>query len=182
MTELEKLTSNSTDEGLHRGDENAHPDPDSPKKQKQLILIRLIKSHLKFCCALLTPWLPGLTPGDLGGLGRNLGLRWQEMELFVLLFWRWQKASQGDLTGSFPKHKNLVVPPHGRLKGDTPGQDGTNPIPCWNQHLRSSGCKSILFSASLRDFGKGLVVGELGEKWRAAEGVVLLYNTKIVEF
>lgn len=44
MAALEKLTSKHTsrDEGLPVEDENAHPGPASPKKQKQLILIRLI--------------------------------------------------------------------------------------------------------------------------------------------
>lgn len=53
MAELEKLTSKRTSRDEEDG--NAHPSPDSPKKQKRLILIRLIKSYLKFCAALLTP-------------------------------------------------------------------------------------------------------------------------------
>lgn len=65
----------STDEGLHGEDENAHPDPDSPKNQKQLILIRLIKSHLKFCSALLTPrfLVTWFDPRGFHGFGAKFG-------------------------------------------------------------------------------------------------------------
>lgn len=83
-------------------------------------------------------WLPGLTPRDPGDLGQNLGLKEQKMKLFVISFCRWQKASQSDPTDPFPKlglHKHLVVPPHGRFQGETPGQDEANPIPCQKKRL-----------------------------------------------
>lgn len=69
------------DKRLDLEDEYTHSSLDSPKKQKQLILIRLIKSNLKFkilWCSSGTlihhDSLPGFTLADLKCFGKNVNL------------------------------------------------------------------------------------------------------------
>lgn len=81
------------DEGLDLEDENTHSGLDSPKKQKQLILIRLIKRNLKFkilWCSSVTlihrDWLPGFTLVNLSdfkcfGKDAKLGAKTAENEV-----------------------------------------------------------------------------------------------------
>lgn len=99
MAELEKLTSKHTsrDEGLHVGDGDAYPGPDPPKKQKQLILIRLIKSYLKFRAALLTPrfMVTWFDPRRSQGSGQNSGLKWQRKENVCFLILEMAKNTTG---------------------------------------------------------------------------------------